>query len=289
MPINPRRLYKKDFDKVINALIEFYNERPETYGLMERSQQVYENYAKYINRFITDKNSVLLDIGSGSWRIPDTIAGYGYQKVFGLDYFSDEKLEEYSRQIINPNATLIQYENGKIPFGDEYFDSISSLCVLEHIVNIRETLDDMDRVLKPGGYIIIQSPNWSGINVYLSAVIHFLKSNDRFWQLNNLSDAICGIFRSIKWYLEVFFSKEPKFILIFPRMKNGKIDFERSDDDAVHLCQPLSFKKYFKQKNYEIIEFNRNAGNTAYSKFFNKIFPSMATTIEIVVRKPNGK
>jgi ubiquinone/menaquinone biosynthesis C-methylase UbiE len=289
MSINPRRLYEKDFEQVINALIEFYNERPEIYGLMERSQNVYENYAKYINRYISDKNSILLDLGSGSWRIPDTIASYGYQRVVGLDYFSDEKIEEYSQQIRNPNASLIQYDNGKIPFGAETFDSISSLCVLEHIVNIRQTLDDMDRVLKPGGYIIIQSPNWSGINVFLSAVIHFLRSKDRFWQLNNLFEAVCGIFRSIKWYLEVFFSKEPKFILIFPRMKNGKIDFERSDDDAVHLCQPLSFKKYFKQKNYEIIEYNRNAGITPYSKVFNKIFPSMATTIEIVVRKPNAK
>lgn len=289
MAINPRRLYEKDYENVITALIEFYNERPEIYGLMERSQQVYENYAQYINKHITNKNSVLLDLGSGSWRIPDTIAIYGYQKVFGLDYFSDEKLEEYSRQIKNPNASLIQYQNGKIPFEDEYFDSISSLCVVEHIVHIRETLDDMDRVLKPGGYIIIQSPNWSGINVYLSAILHFLKSKDRFWQLNNFFDAFFGIFRSIKWYLEVLLSKEPKFILIYPRMKNGKIEFERSDDDAVHLCQPLSFKKYFKQKNYEIIEYNRNAGFTPYSKIFNKIFPSMATTIEMVVRKSNAK
>ncbi|MCX7735186.1 MAG: class I SAM-dependent methyltransferase [Candidatus Kapabacteria bacterium] len=289
MPINPKRLYEKDYQSVINALIEFYNERPDNYGLMERPQEVYENYAKYINKYVQDKNSVLLDLGSGSWRIPDTIAGYGFKQVIGLDYFSDEKLNEYSKEIKNSNAELVQYENGKIPFGNGYFDCISSLCVLEHIVHIRETLDDMDRVLKPGGFIIIQSPNWSGINVYLSAVIHFIKSKDRFWQLNTFWDAFFGVFRSIKWFLEVLLAKEPKFILTFPRMKQGKIDFERSDDDAVHLCQPLSFKKYFRQKGYEIIEYNRNAGVTPYSKFFNKLFPSMATTNEIVVRKPIGK
>lgn len=289
MAINPKRLYPKDYENVINSLIEFYNERPDNYGLMERSQAVYENYANYINKFVPNKHSILLDIGSGSWRIPDTIAGFGYLKVIGLDYFSDEKLAEYSKQIKNPNAYLTQYDNGKIPFRDEYFDCISSLCVLEHIIQIRETLDDMDRVLKPGGYIIIQSPNWSGINVYLSAVIHFLKSKDRFWLLNNFFDAFIGIFRSIKWYFEVLLSTEPKFILTFPRMKQGKIDFERSDDDAVHLCQPLSFKKYFKQKGYEIIEYNRNSGVTPYSKLFNKLLPSMATTIEIVVRKSKAR
>lgn len=289
MPINPKRLYEKDYQNVINALIEFYNERPDNYGLMERPQEVYENYAKFINKFVQDKNSIFLDLGSGSWRIPDTIANYGFKQIIGLDYFSDEKLNEYSKEIKNPNAKLVQYNKGKIPFGNGYFDCISSLCVLEHIVHIKETLDDMDRVLKPGGFIIIQSPNWSGINVYLSAVMHFLKSKDRFWLLNNFWDAFFGVFRSIIWFFEVLLSKEPKFILTFPRMKQGKIDFERSDDDAVHLCQPLSFKKYFKRKGYEIIEYNRNAGVTPYSKFFNKLFPSMATTIEIVVRKPIEK
>jgi SAM-dependent methyltransferase len=88
--IKPKRLNQKDFKFVQQYLIDFYNERPDEYGLMERPQKVYEEYANFINT-IVDNNSKILDIGSGSWRIPDEIAKYGYSEVIGLDYFSPEK------------------------------------------------------------------------------------------------------------------------------------------------------------------------------------------------------
>ena len=76
-----------------------------------------------------------------------------------------------------------------------------------------------------------------------------------------------------------------KFIEIEPRMKNGEIDFERSDDDVVHVCQPLSFKKYIKKKGYEIIEFNKSSATTKFTKIFNSIFPNMASGNKFIVKK----
>jgi len=285
MRISPKRLKAKDLQKVQNSLKEFYLERPENYGLMERPQSVYIEYANFIAKVVNNKNSKILDLGSGSWRIPDTIAEFGFQEVIGLDYFSSEKLDEYSKKIKNNNARLVSYINDSIPFEDEYFDAVSSLCVLEHIVFVEKFLKEIDRVLKPGGYVIILCPNWSGINAYITGLIHIITKKDRFWQLNNVFDAFFGIFRSLKWYFENLFSNEPRFILIYPRMKNSKIDFERSDDDAVHLCQPLSLKKFFKKLSYQTIYYNRGFGTTKYTYIFNKIFPSLASTNVLVFQK----
>lgn len=285
MKVSPQRLKEKDFDAIHRALMEFYIERPVNYGLLERPQSVYSDYANFIANIIKQKNRKILDIGSGTWRIPDSIAEYGFKEVVGLDYFSEEKILEYSAKLTNKNARLVSYQGDTIPFENEYFDAVSSLCVLEHIIFVDNFLKEIHRVLKPNGYVIILCPNWSGINVYITGLIHILTKKDRFWQLNNFFDAFSGIFRSLIWYFENLISKEPRFILIYPRMKNGKIDFERSDDDAVHLCQPLSIKKFFKKLNYEVIHYNRGFGSTKYTLIFNKIFPSLASTNVLVFQK----
>lgn len=282
----PKRLKKADFDRIQKALIRFYSGRPEEYGLLERPQEAYDDYCALISEFCRIESASILDVGSGSWRIPETIAAKGYRKVTGLDYFDDDILQNYKNQIKSKNVELVRYEEpNKFPFPDSSFDVVTSLCVIEHLIYPELILNEMNRVLKPGGIFVISCPNWSGINVPIMGLLNILKTKDRFWRFNNLSDSFFGIFRSVYWWLEASLSREPKFILIYPRMKGSEIDFERSDDDAVHLCQPKSFKKFFNQRGYSLLMYNRGSGSTNYSKIFNKFFPSMATTNTIVTRK----
>lgn len=284
--LSPKILKPEHFEQVNKALVEFYSSRPPQYGILERPQEVYENYARFIAKIIKNKNAKILGLGSGSWRIPVEIAKFGFDEVIGLDFFSEEEFEEFQKQINVKNAKLVRYEESNtIPFPSNSFDAVSSLCVLEHIVYVENFLEDIDRVVKPGGYVIILCPNWSGINHFITAIFHILFKKDRFWQLNNLLDCIAGIFRSLFWYFKNLFSRKPKFIRIFPRMKDGKVDFERSDDDAVHLCQPLSIKKFFKQKGYKVVVYNRGHGTTKYTYVFNWIFPSLASTNVLVFQK----
>ncbi|MGQ9819504.1 MAG: class I SAM-dependent methyltransferase [Candidatus Kapaibacteriales bacterium] len=284
--MRPKRLYREDYNAINQALIEFYTYKTEKYGLLERPQSVYDNYGRFIWKVATNKDALILDLGSGSWRIPNTIAKYGFKKVVGLDYFTDQQLEENKKRLKLSNVDLVKYSSNFIPFENESFDVISSLCVLEHIIFVEDFLNEIHRVLKPNGKVIILCPNWSGVNAYINGIFHILFKRDRFWQLESLIDASIGVIRSIFWYLENLFSKEPHYILIYPRIVDGKIDFQRSDDDAVHLCQPLSIKKYFKKKGYKVIYYNRGFGTTPYSYVFNFLFPSLATTNVLVFQKP---
>lgn len=283
--LRPKRLYEKDYDYVENALIEYYTNKPDTYGLEERNQEAYTNYAKFISETIKVENLDILDFGTGSWRIIDEFGKYNFKNIFGIDYFSDEKFTEYSAKIVKSNTKLIQAKSNILPFENESLDIVSSLCVIEHLVRIEDTLDEFDRVLRPGGFVVIACPNWSSITVPLSVLPFLIKTGQRYWQFESPIDAILGIFRSYKWYLEALFSSKPKFIRIFPRMKGDKVNFEKSDDDAVHLCQPLSFIKFFKNKNYEIVSYNDKAGTTPSTFKFNKMFPNHSTTNLLVFKK----
>jgi len=283
--LRPKRLYEKDFDYVEKALVEYYTNKPDTYGLEERNQDAYIKYAKFIVETIKTENLDILDFGTGSWRIIDEFSKYKFGKIFGIDYFSDAKYSEYKSKLNKDNVQLIQAQSNKLPFENESLDIISSLCVIEHLVRVEDSLSEFDRVLKPGGYVVIACPNWSSVTVPLSVFSTVVKTRKRYWQFETFLDVFLGIFRSYKWYLELLFSSKPKFIRIFPRMQDGKINFEKSDDDAVHLCQPLSFKKYFLQMNYEIVSYNEKAGTTPSTFKFNKLFPNHSTTNLLVFKK----
>lgn len=284
--MKPKRLHREDYIAINQALIEFYTNKTEDYGLLERPQNVYNDYAQFIWKVAPNTNARILDLGSGSYRIPNTIGEYGYKQVVGLDYFTDQQLETNKKKLTLSNVDLVKYSSNGIPFENESFDVISSLCVLEHIIFVEDFLNEIHRVLKPEGKVIIMCPNWSGINAYINGLFHIIFKRDRFWQLESINDAFIGVFRSIFWYLRNLFSKEPHYIMIYPRIVDGKINFQRSDDDAVHLCQPLSIKKFFKRNGYKIIHYNRGFGTTPYTYVFNFLFPSFATTNVLVFQKP---
>jgi SAM-dependent methyltransferase len=52
----------------------------------------------------------------------------------------------------------VYYDGKKIPFNDNYFDSILSTEVLEHVFNLDEIISELHRVLRPGGYMLLTLP-----------------------------------------------------------------------------------------------------------------------------------
>lgn len=49
---------------------------------------------------------------------------------------------------------LVIYDGVKIPFPDNYFSTIVSNCVLEHVTELEAVLEEAYRVLKPGGVFL---------------------------------------------------------------------------------------------------------------------------------------
>lgn len=57
------------------------------------------------------------------------------------------------------NEDIDVYYDGKtLPFGENEFDSIFSSEVFEHVFNLDEILEELRRVLKPGGKMLITLP-----------------------------------------------------------------------------------------------------------------------------------
>jgi len=66
---------------------------------------------------------------------------------------------ETAREMLPANAYL-QADGMRLPFTDDSFDLVISSEVIEHILEPEKMLVDVARVLRPGGTLILTTPNW---------------------------------------------------------------------------------------------------------------------------------
>ena len=265
-------------------LQRFYAHKPSPYNLANRPEPEYERYARLVASQAGNKGRIL-DFGCGTIRSLHTLSAQGFSEVVGCDYFPEREDFSAVAASAQPNVQLVHLSGSTLPFPDAHFDCVASLCVLEHVIDIEAALAELHRVLKPGGSFVIVGPNWSGLNNPIRALYVQLKTGKRYWHFENIADSLLGIVRVFAWYAQVQLADRPEFLLIYPRMRDGEIWFEASDDDCVHLSHPLSYKRWFLQRNYAIRKYNRGEGNSRFARLFNSLLPSLSTTNVIVAVK----
>lgn len=113
------------------------------------------------------------------------------QKVIGLDYNLRVLRQALAREITPLQADL----NDCIPLAKDSIDVIIATDVLEHLVDPYTFVREMYRVLKPGGYIILDTPNlasWHNIFALLMGVQPFSGPN-----ITSMEDADISIVRQM--------------------------------------------------------------------------------------------
>ncbi len=102
----------------------------------------------------------LLDAGCGLGLYADFAASQGVV-VTGLDRSSFACQE--SSQLLGSNKVVRHdLEKTAIPFRANRFDAVACLDVIEHVKRDQYVLNQIYRVIKPGGRILITTPNASG-------------------------------------------------------------------------------------------------------------------------------
>lgn len=91
---------------------------------------------------------IMLDFGCGS-KPYKTL--FNVEKYIGLDF------ENPGHPHINEQIDVF-YDGKKIPFENEYFDSVFSSEVFEHVFNLDEILKEINRVMKPRALMLITCP-----------------------------------------------------------------------------------------------------------------------------------
>jgi len=118
-------------------------------GLREKVRD--EGRKVFLSMLEVNPEASLLDLGCSIGDFTQEISNkIGTSKISGVD-----------KMLYNPKEGKF-YEvdlNRKLPFEDEKFDVITASQVIEHLQEPDGFLKEIYRVLKPGGYAIISTPN----------------------------------------------------------------------------------------------------------------------------------
>lgn len=104
--------------------------------------------------------AAVLEIGSGKGRLLHRLRALGYD-VRGVEI--DAAMLAESRRLYG-DLPIEKVGGVELPFPDAAFDVILSLDVFEHIPDTDAHLREVNRVLKPGGCYLLQTPNkWANV------------------------------------------------------------------------------------------------------------------------------
>jgi len=125
------------------------------------------------------RNSNILDVGCNGSPILALLRQLGFSNLYGCDVCLKVRKRRLLRRIKNKifnenpdqliNEMLRNKDNffhltvqdlEKTNYESSFFDFISSLSVLEHGVNVSNYLSEMNRILKPGGFLLTSTDYW---------------------------------------------------------------------------------------------------------------------------------
>ncbi|MGD8306083.1 MAG: methyltransferase domain-containing protein [Ignavibacteria bacterium] len=132
---------EKDYKKFLTGAGNKLNSRCPGCGTAERHRLLWLYLQNKLNIF--NKDLQLLDIA------PDQTIQKKLKASTNINYLSVDLESAFAMK---------KMDLTKLEFDDNKFDGVICYHVLEHIGNDRKALSEMFRVLKPGGWAILQSP-----------------------------------------------------------------------------------------------------------------------------------
>lgn len=110
---------------------------------------------KYALAFVKDK--IVLEFGCGEGYGAKLLSEYA-ARVAGIDY-SQDAIDTAKKNYASDNIEFICRRAESTKIDNEQFDCICSFQVIEHIAKPKKFLHEVTRLLKPGGLLILSTPN----------------------------------------------------------------------------------------------------------------------------------
>ncbi len=127
-----------------------------------------EEYRREVDQIIQPLNlkrgDKVLDVGCCSGN-----AGLHVSKTTGCDVFGVDAVEEFVRRC---KIKAVLGDAQQLPFEDASFDAVYILHVIGHVARPQKVLQEVKRVLKPGGRLAVITPNRNF--VYAMKILNYL-------------------------------------------------------------------------------------------------------------------
>ncbi len=114
----------------------------------------------------------VLDVGGGDFLDRAVRAGVGFERWVTLE-IDPAHLPPGGA----PRAARVCGDGSALPFADGSFDSVLALQVLEHVFRPLDVVDEVARVLRPGGHAVLLFPQTATLHL----APHHYQNFTRYW------------------------------------------------------------------------------------------------------------
>lgn len=134
----------------------------------------------FLNHFVEPK---ILDVGTGSGNFIDIILSLSdnFVEIIGIDQLQIA-VDTATKKFTDERIKFMKMDALKMEFEDNSFDLVCLSNSLHHLSEINGMLKEMERVLKPGGYLLVNEMKCDGLNAKQKAhlkIHHFAAEIDR--------------------------------------------------------------------------------------------------------------
>ena len=195
----------------------------------------------------TGTGRTILDLGCGEGRNAPLYVGDN--DVYGFDICPKRMLLNEENALNKGYRALVVGNAIGLPFGDASFDVVVCMEVIEHVTETRQFAAELHRVLKPGGRLILSTPNLVGLWNRLGMVLgkglkaspsSFVRGNGLYplspWREGGIDGKRCS-FDSIRY------PEQPVHVRFFTfeslRGFLGQTGFDVTTELGVGLLHPL--------------------------------------------------
>ncbi len=193
-------------------------------------------YAKYADTLKPDAvGGSVLDVGCGVGQVVGRLAEAGCE-AWGVDV-SEPNIER-ARKF---SDRCLWYEGRRLPFDAGRFDSVGALNVLEHVDEPEAFIQEVVRVAKPGGKIVISSPNFFRVAGW----------RDYHHRMRGLGNKWRNFRRLAEKRREM---RDHPEAVRFDRMEPVVKQPFTPDDDAIIATNPLEIAFFLEQNKCKIVK-----------------------------------
>ena len=143
----------------------------------------------------------LLDVGCGNGTFLSMVLNKFDVEVSGIDI--SPGMIEKSKELLDDRADLKVGDSEHLPWNNRYFDVVTCIASFHHYPGPELVLKEMERVLRPGGILMIADPFTPNnlFRLFANILMKFSKSGDvRIYSQKEMRELLekCG-FTLIKW------------------------------------------------------------------------------------------
>ena len=240
-----------DSEDYFHEHYELKHKNIETY--LEELNDTFPNLRKIIS------NKKVLNVGCCEGLETLALSMLGAAQVYGIDIRIDKnKNEEIQKQYPNNNIKFSVMDGQNTTFADDTFDLVVTCGSFEHFDNPKLMLKEFQRILKPGGRILLTSSVWA-----------------HPW------GAHMGFFTKVPW-VQYFFSEET-IMNVRALYRNDGAKKYSEVEGGLNKIGINSFNKIVKELNLqtEYLRLNPVKGITILSKipYLNELFTNLIIAV----------